>query len=104
MITHETIIFIHIYMSTHKHIKHIHRHIYKYYTDILTRVPILFPNEQHNSMNNKPRESPTQEEKRPLKQGLILPRKVSRHFENGREGRGGGGGEDRTHALLKTAL
>ena len=30
---HETIIFIHIYMSAHKHT---HRHIYKYYTDILT--------------------------------------------------------------------
>ena len=34
----ETIIFIHIYMSAHKRI---HRHIYKYYTDILTRLPII---------------------------------------------------------------
>ena len=36
---HETIIFIHIYMSAHKHI---HRHMYKYIsTDLLTRLPIL---------------------------------------------------------------
>ena len=35
---HETIIFIHIFMSTYKHT---HRHIYKYYPDILTRLPIL---------------------------------------------------------------
>ena len=37
---HETIIFIHIYMSTHKHT---HRHMYKYIcTNILTRfLPIL---------------------------------------------------------------
>ena len=35
----ETIIFIHIYMSTHKHI---HRQMYKYIsTDILTNLPIL---------------------------------------------------------------
>ena len=36
---HETITSIHIYMSTHKHIK---RHMYKYIsTNILTRLPIL---------------------------------------------------------------
>ena len=36
---HEAIIFMHIDMSTHKHI---HRHMYKYMTtDILTRLPIL---------------------------------------------------------------
>ena len=36
---HETIIFIHIYMPTHKHI---HRYMYKYISkDILTRSPIL---------------------------------------------------------------
>ena len=36
---HETIIFIHIYMSTHKHL---HRHMYKYIsTSILIRLPIL---------------------------------------------------------------
>ena len=36
---HETIISIHIYLSTHKHI---HRHTYKYIsTNILTRLPIL---------------------------------------------------------------
>ena len=35
----ETIIFIHIYMPTHKHL---HRYVYKYIsTDILTRLPIL---------------------------------------------------------------
>ena len=39
MSIHETIIFIHIYMSTHKHM---HRHMYKYIsTNILTRLPIL---------------------------------------------------------------
>ena len=36
---HETIIFTHIYMPTHKHI---HHYMYKYIsTDILTRLPIL---------------------------------------------------------------
>ena len=36
---HKTLIFIHIYMSTHKHI---HRNMYKYIsTDVLTRLPIL---------------------------------------------------------------
>ena len=36
---HETIIFIHIYMPTHKHIQ---RYMYKYIsTDIQTRLPIL---------------------------------------------------------------
>ena len=36
---HEAIIFIHIYIPTHKHI---HRYMYKYIsTDILTRLPIL---------------------------------------------------------------
>ena len=45
MNVHETIVFIHIYMPTHKHI---HRYMYKYIyiyiyisTDILTRLPIL---------------------------------------------------------------
>ena len=37
---HETIIFIHIHMSTHG--KHIHRHMYKYiFTNILTRLSIV---------------------------------------------------------------
>ena len=36
---HETIISIHIYMPT---LKHIHRHIYRYISiNILTRLPIL---------------------------------------------------------------
>ena len=36
---HETIIYLHICMPTHKHI---HRHMYKHIsTDILTRLPIL---------------------------------------------------------------
>ena len=35
---HETVIFIHIYMPTHKHI---HRYMYKYMpADILTRLPM----------------------------------------------------------------
>ena len=42
MTIHEKIIFIHMFMLTHKHI---HRHIYKYiFTGILTRLPWMKEN------------------------------------------------------------